>query len=116
MLIRLLADISSQNPVIIIGERTILCSKNNGLWAVLIHHRVYKQPIFVAMNIGAMDVLDEVVEIPEIYGNFYGIDTLTDTSETEFKIANGIIQIKLPPFTFALGRLLCSNQQPTTEN
>ena len=109
LLIRQLADIRSQNPVIINGERTILCSKNNGLWAVLIHHhRGYEQPIFVAMNIGAMALLDESVEIPEIYGNFYGVDTLTNTLETEFKIIKGIIEVKLPPFTFALGRLLCS--------
>ena len=109
LLIRQLADIRSQNPVIINGERTILCSKNNGLWAVLIHHhRGYEQPIFVAMNIGAMALLDESVEIPEIYGNFYGVDRLTNTLETEFKIIKGIIEVKLPPFTFALGRLLCS--------
>ncbi|MHC5718730.1 MAG: alpha-amylase family glycosyl hydrolase, partial [Nostoc sp.] len=106
LLIRQLAEIRFQNRLIQSGNRTLLCSRNNGLWCVLIHSAEYEQPLFIAMNLGATPVLEEAFKIPNWYGEFWGVDMLIATSGGVFHLVEGGMRIKLPPFTFVLGRLL----------
>ncbi|MEH1785119.1 alpha-amylase family glycosyl hydrolase [Nostoc sp.] len=106
LLIRQLAEIRFQNRLIQSGNRTLLCSRNNGLWCVLIHGAEYEQPLFIAMNLGATPVLEEAFKIPNWYGEFCGVDMLIATSGGVFHLVEGGMRIKLPPFTFVLGRLL----------
>jgi hypothetical protein len=80
---------------------------------VLIHGKVYEQPIFIVMNIGTTTLFDEALEVPSDYGIFYGVNMLTVTLDESFKFEEGGITIKeLPPFTFAVGQLLQYEKQP----
>ena len=105
VLIRELAEIRFQNRLIQNGVRTLLCSRNNGLWCVLIHDPAFAQPLFVAMNLGAKPVFEKALPIGNWYGEFCGVDLLIATSGGEFHVVEGGIQIRLPAFTFVLGRL-----------
>ncbi|MBD2195440.1 MULTISPECIES: alpha-amylase family glycosyl hydrolase [Calothrix] len=105
-LIRQLAEIRRQNPLIHSGTRTLLCSRNNGLWCVLIHGTGDEPPLFVAMNLGAAPTFEETFKIPHWYGDFSGVDMLINTAAGVFNLVEGGIRIKLPAFAFVLGRLL----------
>jgi hypothetical protein len=106
LLIRQLAEIRSQNKLIQSGNRTLICSRNNGLWCLLIHGLPNERPLFVAMNLGSKSVFEECLRIPNWYGDFSGVDMLVSTSSGVFHIVDDGIQIKLPPFTLLLGKLL----------
>ncbi|MCC3404809.1 MAG: hypothetical protein JGK17_04300 [Microcoleus sp. PH2017_10_PVI_O_A] len=105
VLIRQLAEIRFQNRLIQNGVRTLLCSRNNGVWCVLIHDPAFDRPLFVAMNLGSKPVFEKALEIPNCYGEFCGVDRLIATSGGEFHVVEGGIQIRLPAFTFVLGQL-----------
>lgn len=106
LLIRQLAEIRTQNPLIHSGKRTFLCSRNRNLWCMLIHGTPNEDPILVAMNLGSTTVSEQDVKIPNWYGDFSGVDILATTSGGIFHSVEGGIQIQLPPFTFVLGKLL----------
>lgn len=111
LLIRQLAEIRTQNPLIHSGKRTFLSSRNNHLWCMLIHSTQNEEPIFVAMNLGCSPVLEQDVKIPNWYGDFYGVDMLITTGGGVFHLGEGGMQIQLPPFTFILGKLLLNVKQ-----
>jgi hypothetical protein len=104
-LIRQLAEIRFQNQLIHNGTRTLICSRNNGLWCVLIHDRHDSQPLFIAMNLGPTTIVEEALKIPDWYGDLCGADMLVSTSGGVFNFVEGGMRIKLTPFTFVLGRL-----------
>ncbi|MDJ0732660.1 MAG: alpha-amylase family glycosyl hydrolase [Nostocaceae cyanobacterium] len=110
-LIRQLSEIRLQNPLIQTGTRTLLCSRNNGLWCAIIHSQTGEQPLFIAMNLGATEVFEQALEIPSWYGEFLGVDMLIATSGGVFHLVENGMRIKLPPFTFVLGRLLQSENK-----
>ncbi len=112
LIIRQLAEIRLQNKLIQSGTRTLLCSRNNGLWCLLIHGKTDNQPLFIAMNLGPTEVFEHALEIPSWYGEFFGVDMLITTSGGVFHLVENGMRIKLPPFTFVLGRLLPS-ETPT---
>jgi glycosidase len=106
ILIKQLAEIRNQNPLIHNGTRTLLCSRSHGLWCILIHDRTDTKPLLVAMNLGKNLVCEEAFKIPNWYGDFSGVDMLLTTAGGVLNIVEGGIRIKLPPLTFVLGRLL----------
>jgi len=105
-LIRQLAEIRLQHPLIQHGNRTQLCSRNNGLWCLLIHGTATEPPLFVAINLGSTSVVEQNFKIPNWYGQFCGVDLLLSMSGGVFHLVEGVMRIKLPPFTFVLGQLL----------
>jgi glycosidase len=106
LLIRQLAEIRRQNKLIHSGNRTLLCSRNHGLWCVLIHGTADEQPLFVAMNLGPTPAFEEAFKIPNCSSDFSGVDMLITTTDGVFHLVEGGMRIKLPPFSFVLGRLL----------
>lgn len=106
VLIQQLAEIRFQNKLIQSGTRTLLCSRKNGLWCVLIHSTADQQPLFIAMNLGPRPVFEQALKIPNLYGEFSGVDLLIATSAGTFHLVEGGMRIQLAPFTFVLGRLL----------
>jgi glycosidase len=105
VLIRQLAEIRFQNRLIHNGVRTLLSSSNNGLWCVLIHDPAFDQSLFVAMNLGPKPLFEKAFKIPNWYGEFCGVDLLIATCGGAFHLVEGEMQIRLPAFTFVLGRL-----------
>ena len=113
LLIRQLAEIRRQNKLIQSGTRTLLCSHDNGMFCVIIHGAADKQPLLIAMNLGAKPISEEALKIPNYYGEFCGVELLIATSGGLLQLVAGAIQIQLPAFTFVLGRLSglkCSDQ------
>lgn len=106
ILIQQLAEIRFQNKLIQSGTRTLLSSRKNGLWCVLIHSITVDQPLFIAMNLGPRPVFEQALKIPNLYGEFSGVDLLTATSGGAFHLVEGGMRVRLAPFTFVLGRLL----------
>jgi len=106
LLIRQLAQIRTQNPLIQSGKRTFLSSRNNNVWCMLIHSTPDVEPIFVAMNFGSTSVSEQHVKIPNWYGDFYGVDMLFTTDGGVFHVGEASMQIQLPPYTFIIGKLL----------
>ncbi|HLP89568.1 MAG TPA: alpha-amylase family glycosyl hydrolase [Nostocaceae cyanobacterium] len=110
-LIGKLAEIRFNSQLIQHGTRTLLCSRSNGLWCVLIHGRSDEQPLLVAMNLGGTTVSEQGLKIPNWYGDFCGVDMLISTSGGAFHLRDSSLRIFLPPFTFVLGKLWHSHQQ-----
>jgi len=104
ILIQQLAEIRFHSKLIQSGTRTLLCSKDNGLWCVLIHTTVDHQPLFVAMNLGSISIQEETVKIPGWYSRFLRIELLITTAGGELNLVEDTIQVQLPPFTFVLGQ------------
>ncbi|MEC4813763.1 MAG: alpha-amylase family glycosyl hydrolase [Scytonema sp. PMC 1069.18] len=105
LLVRQLAEIRFQNRLLQSGTRTLLCSRKNGLWCVLIHDPTIDQPLLVAMNVGATSVYEKYFKIPSWYGEFCGANLLLATSPGAFHVVEGGIQVRLSPFSFVLGQL-----------
>jgi glycosidase len=115
-LIKQLADIRSSSKLIQHGTRTLLCSRSNGLWCVLIHGIKDEEPLVVAMNLGATTVSENALKIPNRYGEFYGVDLMVATSGGAFHLRdNSTIRVFLPPFTFVVGRLSQTPPEPVVE-
>ncbi|MBD2484356.1 alpha-amylase family glycosyl hydrolase [Planktothrix sp. FACHB-1365] len=106
LLIRQLAKIRFQHRLFQSGTRTLLHSKNNGLWCVLIHGIANEHPLFIAFNLGPNPLLEEAFKIPHWYGEFCGADILMTISGGVFHLVKDEMRIKLSPFSFVLGRLL----------
>lgn len=111
VLIRQLAEIRFQSRLIQSGTRTLLCSRNNGLWCVLIHGTADEQPLFIAMNLGPKPVFEQTLTIPNWYGEFCGVDLLIATSGGALHLVEGGMRIRLSPFTFVIGRLWRGEQK-----
>ncbi|MBD2136141.1 alpha-amylase [Anabaena sp. FACHB-1237] len=105
-IIHQLANIRFHHPLFYEGVRTLLFSRNNGLWCVLIHGDEGEKWLFVAMNLSGNSISEEDVKIPDWYGEFSGVNLLLATAGGGLHFTNGGMRILLPPFTFVLGELL----------
>lgn len=111
VLIHQLAEIRFKSRLIQSGKRTLLCSRKDGLWCVLIHGTTDEPPLLVAMNLGSKAVSDHALTLPKWYGAFDGVDMLMTTAGGAFYFVEGGLRIRLSPFTFVIGKLWKDSQK-----
>lgn len=111
-LIRQLAGMRSEIPILHKGQRTVLSSQIHGLRSVMIHDTQGSALLVAIMNLSKTALTESYIAIPKDYGEIRGINILFATKGSMVEAVNAQLHVKLSTFGFVLGQLIAITSDP----